>query len=273
LCRYQRFQPETVHRSQLLNAPYNPRVMSPSAKRKLKRSLKENGYVNALVWNKRTGNLVGGHQRIEQLDSLEGKSDYRLSVDVIDVTPEEEVAINIALNNSSLQGAFDHDMLQYCASQLPKKNLEAAGFDAADLAVLFDPAVVETVFSDQAKAEQQTVADLDAVHQANRETPATAEDQTPEPMADAADEEAKADGPLPSQPQDAAPSGWSPERMAERREKYIERQRDRNDVEFMLSVIFDSSAQMDEFLDAVGLDKTSRYIPGYQLAERLGLQL
>jgi len=52
-------------------AKYNPRVdLKPGDPEyeKLKRSIKEFGYVEPIVWNKRTGNVVGGHQRLKILE-------------------------------------------------------------------------------------------------------------------------------------------------------------------------------------------------------------
>ena len=46
-------------------APYNPRIdLQPEDPeyKKLEKSIEEFGLVQLLVWNKRTGNLVGGHQ-------------------------------------------------------------------------------------------------------------------------------------------------------------------------------------------------------------------
>ena len=55
---------------QLNPAPYNPRVdLKPgdSDYERLKQSMHTFGYVKPLVWNKKTGNLVGGHQRFKIL--------------------------------------------------------------------------------------------------------------------------------------------------------------------------------------------------------------
>ena len=51
---------------QLNTAAYNPRKdLQPGDPEyeKLKRSMQEFGYVEHIVWNKKTGNIVGGHQR------------------------------------------------------------------------------------------------------------------------------------------------------------------------------------------------------------------
>ena len=47
--KYQKFETETVHRSVLKGAPYNPRKISTVAKRKLAASLKDHGLVAPLV--------------------------------------------------------------------------------------------------------------------------------------------------------------------------------------------------------------------------------
>ena len=49
---------------------YNPRKdLQPGDQEyeKLKRSMQECGYVEPIVWYKRTGNIVGGHQRYKIL--------------------------------------------------------------------------------------------------------------------------------------------------------------------------------------------------------------
>ena len=48
-------------------AEYNPRKdLKPGDKEyeKLKRSIEEFGYVEPVIWNQKTGNVVGGHQRL-----------------------------------------------------------------------------------------------------------------------------------------------------------------------------------------------------------------
>ena len=55
---------------QINPAAYNPRKdLQPGDPEyeKLKRSMQEFGYVEPIVWNKRTGNIVGGDQRYKIL--------------------------------------------------------------------------------------------------------------------------------------------------------------------------------------------------------------
>ena len=61
---------------------------------KLQCSLEEFGCVEPLVWNRRTGNLVGGHQRLK---ILQARGDERIDVSVVDLPPQRERALNIAL--------------------------------------------------------------------------------------------------------------------------------------------------------------------------------
>ena len=82
--------------SDLKPASYNPRVISVSAKTGLSASLEKFGIVQPIVWNKRTGNIVGGHQRCKVLIE---SSVEETDVVVVDLSDEEEIALNIALNN------------------------------------------------------------------------------------------------------------------------------------------------------------------------------
>ncbi len=61
---------QTMPIAQLKTAKYNPRKdLKPgdSAQDKLKRSLHDFGYVDPIVWNEVTGNIVGGYQRYKVL--------------------------------------------------------------------------------------------------------------------------------------------------------------------------------------------------------------
>lgn len=54
-------------------ATYNPRKDLKSRDKeyeKLKRSITEFGYVEPVIWNERTGTVVGGHQRLKVLKDL-----------------------------------------------------------------------------------------------------------------------------------------------------------------------------------------------------------
>ena len=94
--------------SELTPAPYNPRVMSSESKTALRESVLAFGLVEPIVWNRQTGHVVGGHQRLDVLVEAGVES-----VEVIEVSlaEEREKALNIALNHRSLQGDWDLDKL------------------------------------------------------------------------------------------------------------------------------------------------------------------
>ncbi|HEM2239590.1 TPA: ParB N-terminal domain-containing protein, partial [Listeria monocytogenes] len=57
---------QEIEVSKINPAAYNPRIdLMPGdlEYEKLKKSIEEFGYIDPLIWNERTGNLVGGHQR------------------------------------------------------------------------------------------------------------------------------------------------------------------------------------------------------------------
>lgn len=133
LSKFQKFEALEIKREQIKNAPYNPREISDESAKELRKALKKFGLVETLVWNKRTGNLVGGHQRLAQLDALEGSNKYSLTISVIDVDLKSEKEINLLLNNPNLQGTYDQDALAKLVGEIDFKN---AGFTEADLDVL-----------------------------------------------------------------------------------------------------------------------------------------
>lgn len=85
-------------------APYNPRKIQPRALAGLTESIKRFGLVQPIIVNERTGNVVGGHQRIKALQAL---GEEFAQVLVIDLPEVEEKALNITLNNPHIEGEFD----------------------------------------------------------------------------------------------------------------------------------------------------------------------
>ena len=88
---------------------YNPRKdLKPGDPEyeKLRRSIEEFGYVEPVIWNKRTGNIVGGHQRYKVLTALGYKE---IDCVVVDLDEQREKALNVALNKIS--GEFDIPLL------------------------------------------------------------------------------------------------------------------------------------------------------------------
>ena len=92
-----------VQLSDIKAAKYNPRRdLKPGDPDydALKMSVEEFGLVEPLIWNERTGNLVGGHQRLKILEKAGVKS---TEVSVVYLDLEKEKALNLALNKISGQ--------------------------------------------------------------------------------------------------------------------------------------------------------------------------
>lgn len=134
--RFQKFTAQTIKRNEIQLADYNPRLIDPVNKKLLRKGIKEHGLVEPLVWNRRTGRLVSGHQRLSIMDSLEKTKDYSLTVSVIDVDEREEKILNVQLNNASMQGVFDVQMLGDLALDTDI-SLEELGFTDLDAETMF----------------------------------------------------------------------------------------------------------------------------------------
>ena len=90
-------------------AQYNPRTIGEKAFYGLGQSLEKFGLMSYIVWNKRTGNIVGGHQRYKQLRDHNIKE---TDVIVVDLDDTDEMALNIALNSKSIQGDFTQGAIE-----------------------------------------------------------------------------------------------------------------------------------------------------------------
>lgn len=122
----------------LIPAEYNPRKdLKPgdAEYEKLKRSLEEFGYVEPVIWNKTTGKVVGGHQRLKVLVDMGIKE---VDCVVVELDDSHEKALNIALNKIS--GEWDKDKLALVIADLDAANfdVELTGFDPAELSPLRD---------------------------------------------------------------------------------------------------------------------------------------
>ena len=167
--KYQAYDTETISRDMIKNAPYNPRIMDEKAKKRLRKNIQKHGLVVALTWNKRTGNLVGGHQRLEQLDALEKSKDYDLTVCVVDVDEREEAALNVQLNNPSMQGEWDLDKLANMTEEFDLDLSEDLGFTESDIDFMFEG---DDRFSELFETKEATdvKGDLQAIKEARKKS-------------------------------------------------------------------------------------------------------
>ena len=93
-------------------ADYNPRRMSDRALAGLGESMGRFGNMVPIVWNERSGRIVGGHQRYRRLME-DGQEET--DVVVVNLDDNEEVALNIALNSRELRGDFTKEVVAQLA--------------------------------------------------------------------------------------------------------------------------------------------------------------
>ena len=116
---------------------YNPRTISDESMGRLTKSLAEFGNIQPITWNARTGNVVGGHQRLKVYQAM-GKTE--VEVWAVDLSEQKEKAANIALNK--LSGEFDMPMLKDILEEIDTGDLdiEITGFGMDEVAVMMEQA-------------------------------------------------------------------------------------------------------------------------------------
>lgn len=107
-----------VQVASLKPAPYNPRRIDAAAMAGLEKSLERFGVVEPIIFNQRSGFVVGGHQRLKV---LRRKKIRQADVVVVDLDETDEKALNLALNNPAIAGAFS-DKLGDLLSEVERQN-------------------------------------------------------------------------------------------------------------------------------------------------------
>jgi hypothetical protein len=123
--------------SDLNPAEYNPRLdLKPGDPdyEKLKRSIEQFGSVDPIIWNKRTKNIVGGHQRFKILLDMGVKE---TEVSVVDLDDKQERLLNVALNKIS--GDWDYPKLKDLIADIDtgEFDITLTGFDSLELEEMF----------------------------------------------------------------------------------------------------------------------------------------
>jgi ParB-like chromosome segregation protein Spo0J len=142
--------------SKIKPAKYNPRKNLRSTDRayqQIERSITEFGLVEPLVWNQRTGNLVGGHQRFKVLKA-QGVKEILCSV--VDLDEPQEKALNLALNK--VGGEWDDEALKGILQDIDKELAEIGGFDEEEFNRLLDIATEQKEIIEDEAPEPPKVA-------------------------------------------------------------------------------------------------------------------
>lgn len=139
---------EKMKTENLLPADYNPRKdLKPgdAEYEKLKRSIEQFGYVEPVIWNRTTGRVVGGHQRLKVLIDM---GINEVDCVVVEMDENKEKALNVALNKIS--GEWDKDKLALLISNLQAEDFDVSltGFDAAEIDDLFKDTIQDKIKDD-----------------------------------------------------------------------------------------------------------------------------
>jgi|ERR1043166_1763626 hypothetical protein len=96
--QFEKFHVETIARSRMKAAvSFARKPVTLAQQRQLCLSIKQFGFTGAIIWNKRTGNIIAGSRCISVLDALHGGADYSLDVAVVDLNEAMEKALNAIL--------------------------------------------------------------------------------------------------------------------------------------------------------------------------------
>lgn len=121
--------------SDLRPAEYNPRQdLKPGDREyeKIARSIDEFGYVEPIVWNETTGNIVGGHQRLKIFIE---RGETEVEVSVVRLNEHDEKVLNVALNK--ITGRWDTGKLTDLLKELQAEGaMEVTGFEDWELDAL-----------------------------------------------------------------------------------------------------------------------------------------
>ena len=139
----------------LIPAEYNPRKdLKPGDPEyeKLKRSIEQFGYVEPVIWNKTSGRVVGGHQRLKVLLDM-GVTEVECVI--VELNDNKEKALNVALNKIS--GEWDKDKLTLLISDLQGADFDVTltGFDPAELDDLFEASTQDKAHDDDFDVDEE----------------------------------------------------------------------------------------------------------------------
>ena len=130
---------ENINIDKLVPAEYNPRKdLKPGDPEyeNLRRSIEEFGYVVPIIWNKQTGRVVGGHQRLKILKS---QGVQEIPCVVVDLPEDKEKVLNIALDDDKLELL----LIDIKASDI---DINLTGFSEIELDKIFKDEIHEDKF-------------------------------------------------------------------------------------------------------------------------------
>lgn len=271
--RFQKFEIAEMTRSQIKTAPYNPRRIDPASRKNLIASLKTHGMIETLVYNKTTGNLVSGHQRLSALDDLHEGRDYKLQFAVVEMTPEQEMQANIVMNNRFVQGEFDLRKLSDMISEQEDVGgfLEGAILRTEDLELMFtnageDPSWLDAITGtdEQREAVDEINGMLEQADAARKAGFGKRDDSAMPDGDDEEDEEEDDDEPTDGEDSEMI------KLVEARRKKYAEgAASDENENDFFRILTFSSDRRANNFMATMNLPFGTRTVDAETLFDAI----
>ena len=124
----QKMNIKTLKTADLRPANYNPRRdLKPDDVdyQKLRRSIQELGYVEPIIWNERTGTVVGGHQRLKVLIE---QGIEEIECVIVNLEEKDEKILNVLLNKA--KGRWDIEKLSDILQELNEAGeMEITGYE------------------------------------------------------------------------------------------------------------------------------------------------
>ena len=258
----------TVMRSQINFANYNPRKISEKARKLLKQNLKTRGLMGGVVFNRTTGNLISGHQRVGIIDEVNRynpdtkENDYPIRVELVEMDEKTEKEQNLFMNNKQVQGEFDDDMLRQVLQGI---DYTAAGLEEFDMQMLGlgDQTVEEVVYQPWNRAQQvgENLADGEerSIEQAflakvDEETRNTPEQRNIDRSIEFAFDT----------PENQIARHNEMDKIKERINNTASRFKDHGTLSYVV-VSFKGVSEKEEFMHSIGLDPFDKYIDGEKL--------
>lgn len=134
------FTVEKIAIEKLKPHPSNPRIdLKPGMPlyEKLKQSILHHDYIDPIIWNKRTGHIIAGHQRFQVIKDIAEEDGVELKeIPVVVVDKSENEEKTFLVSDNKITGLWDSEKLEALFKELDEEDLAYTGFDDFEIASL-----------------------------------------------------------------------------------------------------------------------------------------
>lgn len=152
------FQVEMMDARTLAENPDNYRRHPDRQNKEIGRSLKEFGWLESVLYNKRTSRLINGHARVK----LAAEKGEEVPVRVIDVDPKTEKRILVSLQRTGDLGLNDEEQLADLLREVIDEGGELPpGWNSGELEAMI-ASVAEDTAEDEEEIDEEEIDDPEA---------------------------------------------------------------------------------------------------------------